>query len=56
MDSFWSFFDLIIIDSCYINSNYIIKLFPWITTCNSIYLFPSEEHSRLEGCQNDNLT
>ena len=27
--------------------------FPWITTCNSIYLFSTEaeEHSRLGGCQ-----
>lgn len=32
--------------------------FPWITTCNSIYLFSkeAEEHSRLGGCQDDKMT
>lgn len=53
MDSFWSFLVLSLLLAVLLKLITSLHDFPWITTCNSIYLFSTEaeEHSRLGGCQ-----
>lgn len=57
-DSFWSFWILSLLLVVLLLLITSLHDFPWITTCNSIYLFSTEaeENSRLGSCQDDKMT